>query len=183
MAFFYNFQNISYFNKVAKNIISKAALIPEVLNRMDAFYPYIIKDNERPDLIAFNEYGDETLDWVIYFSNNIVDPYYDWPLFPGAFDEYIVKKYNNSLYQVQRTISHYKYVGQGSDTPEDIARKSWLMTPTTYAITNDTAGWSPVYLYDYEVELNDAKRSIKLININYIPQLKKEIKKIFNNEL
>ena len=68
MAFFYNFQNISYFNKVAKNIISKAALIPEVLNTYDAFYPYIIKDNERPDLIAFNEYGDETLDWVIYFK-------------------------------------------------------------------------------------------------------------------
>lgn len=28
-----------------------------------------------PDLIAFNEYGDESLYWVILMANNILDPF------------------------------------------------------------------------------------------------------------
>ena len=182
MAFFYNFQTINYFNKDARNIIAKAAILPSILSKLDGFYPYVIKDYERPDMIAFNEYGDEELDWIIYFSNNIVDPFYDWPLSPENFNSYMVKKYNKSLYELQSQISHYKYLGITNESQEDIDRKSWIMSTETHALTDDTAGWYPVYVYDYETELNDAKRSIKLLNKIYIPQLKRELKKIFNNE-
>ena len=182
MAFFYNFQTINYLNRDARNIIAKASILPEILNKMDGFYPYIIKDYERPDMIAFNEYGDEQLDWIIYFANNITDPYYDWPLFPEDFNRYMVKKYNKTLYELQSQISHYKYLGITGESQEDIDRKSWHMSTETHALINDTTGWYPVYVYDYEVELNDAKRSIKLLNKTYVPQLKRELKKIFNNE-
>jgi hypothetical protein len=182
MAFFYNFQTINYFNKDARNIIAKAALIPEVFNNLDSFYPYVIREYERPDLIAFREYGDESLDWVIYFSNNITDPFFDWPLDPENFKSHLEKKYNKSIYELQSQISHYKYTGITDESQENIDRKSWFMSKETHELTDDTSGWSPVYLYDYEQELNDAKRSIMLLNSIYIPQLKKEIKKIFNNE-
>ena len=182
MAFFYNFQTINYFNRDARNIIAKASLIPEVFKNMDAFYPYVIREYERPDIIAFKEYGDESLDWVIYFSNNITDPFFDWPLDPENFKRHLEKKYNKSIYELQSQISHYKYTGITNEAQEDIDRKSWIMSTTTHALIDDTSGWTPVYLYEYEEELNDAKRSIKLLNNIYIPQLKKEIKKIFNNE-
>lgn len=182
MAFFYNFQTINYFNKDARNIIAKAALLPSILSKMDAFYPYIVKDYERPDMIAFNEYGDEQLDWIVYFSNNITDPFYDWVLPPEDFQRYMVKKYNKSLYELQSQISHYKYTGITNEAQEDIDRKSWFMSTTTHSLIGDTSGWSPVYLYDYETELNDAKRSIKLLDRNYVPQLKSELRRIFNNE-
>jgi len=182
MAFFYNFQTISYFNKDARNIIAKAALIPEVFKRMEAFYPYVIREDERPDIVAFKEYGDESLDWIVYFSNNITDPFFDWPLNSEDLRRHLEKKYDKSIYELQSQISHYKYTGITNETQEDIDRKSWLMSTATHALIDDTSGWSPVYLYDYEQELNDAKRSIKLLNSIYIPQLKKEIKKIFNNE-
>lgn len=182
MAFFYNFQTINYATKDAKNIIAKASLLPSILSKMDGFYPYIIKDYERPDMIAFNEYGDEQLDWIIYFANNITDPFYDWPLFPEDFNRYIVKKYSKSLYELQSQISHYKYTGITNESQEDIDRKSWFMSTTTHSLIDDTSGWTPVYVYDYETELNDAKRGIKLLNRIYVPQLKRELKKIFNNE-
>lgn len=180
MSYFKYFNKIDYFDKETRNIINKAAIVSEVVNRADGFYPYIIKDYERPDIIAFNEYNDESLDWIIFFSNQIVDPYYDWPLFPEQFKGYLEKKYNKTIYELQGEISHYKYVGITGESAEDIARKSWLMSPTTHAYTEDTAGWAPVYLYDYEMELNEAKRSIKLLNKTYVPQIKRELKNIFN---
>lgn len=182
MSYFAYFSQINYFNKISRNIISKASIISDVLNRSDSFYPYIIKDYERPDIIAFKEYNDETLDWVIMFSNNIVDPYYDWPLFPEEFKLYLEKKYNKSLYELQSEISHYKYTGLTNETQEDIDRKSWIMSTTTHSLMSpeEVSGWSPVYVYDYEVELNEAKRSIKILNKTYIPQIRRELKQIFS---
>lgn len=180
MAYFNNFPTINYFDKQSRSIILKAAIISDVVNKADAFYPYIIKDYERPDTIAYEQYDDPTLDWVIYFSNNIVDPYYSWPLTYEQFRPYLEKKYNKTIYELQSEISHYKYTGTTNESKEDIARKSWLMSPTTYSLINDNSGWTAVSVYDYEDELNEAKRSIKLLNQFYIIQIKKEISTIFS---
>lgn len=180
MSYFNYFPIIDYTNQKTRNLVLKAAIVADVLSKSDSFYPYIIKDYERPDIVAYNEYDDETLDWVVFFSNNIVDPYYQWPLTQEQFIPYIEKKYNKTVYEVQGEISHYKYTGITGETEEDIARKSWLMSPTTHQYIDDTSGWTPVYLYDYEYELNEAKRSIRLLNKFYIPQMKSEIKKIMN---
>lgn len=165
-------------------MLAKISLIKDVLNSIDAFYPYIIKDYERPDIIAYDVYNDETLVWVIYFANNIVDPYYDWPLFGDQFTEYLEKKYQTSIYSLMSTTSHYKYTGISNEAQEDIDRKSYKMSPETHAymVANsiDTSGWSPVSIYDYEDELNEAKRSIRLLNKFYIPQLEKELLYIFD---
>jgi hypothetical protein len=58
-----------------------------------AFYPYTIVDGERPDNIAANYYEDPRYSWLVYFSNNIIDPYYDWPLTTKEFDSFINSKY------------------------------------------------------------------------------------------
>jgi hypothetical protein len=183
MAYFYNFPKINYFDVEVRNIILQAALIKKVFNNADAFYPYIIKDFERPDLIAYDVYGDETLDWLIYFSNDIIDPYYDWPLFGDQFNDYIEKKYGVTAYETMNDIVHYKYTGITNDSAEDIARKSWTMSKETHDIMvlygENTSGWTPVYVYDYEMELNEAKRTIKILNKSYLSQIEKEIKDIF----
>lgn len=184
MAYFYNFPKINYFNKTSRNIILNAAIIKQVLDTTDAFFPYIIKEYERPDIIAFTYYNDENLDWLVYFSNKITDPYYDWPLFGNDLDKYIVKKYNMSLYETMSHIDHYEYRGITGQTDINIARVSWQMSVDTHnqkvARSEDTTGWYPVYTYDYEQRLNEAKRSIRLIDKVFVPQIEKEIKKIFN---
>ena len=181
MAFFNNLPIINYLDKQSRSIILKAALISDVVNKADAFYPYIIKDYERADTIAYEQYQDPTLDWVVYFSNSIVDPYYQWPLTYEQFRPYLEKKYDKTIYQLQSEVSHYKYTGITNDTAEDIARKSWLMSPTTYDLIDDPSGWTAVSVYDYENQLNEEKRSIKLLNAIYLEQLKKEITTIFKN--
>ena len=100
MNYFTNFPVINYFDSQTRNIILKAAFIAKIFNDTDTFYPYVIKDNERPDNIAFNEYNDATLDWVIYFSNNIIDPYYSLPLDYENFLGYLRKNAEKVLEKI-----------------------------------------------------------------------------------
>ena len=207
MNYFTNFPVINYFDSQTRNIILKAAFIAKIFNDTDTFYPYIIKDNERPDNIAFNEYNDATLDWVVYFSNNIIDPYYSLPLDYENFLGYLRKKYDAAPFVLQGVIDHYEYTGTVGDTEEDIARKNYPMTVETYnnillygSYERDyrtagsvssyynsgtqryapLAGWTSVDIFTNEQRINESKRSIKLLSKYYIDQLKKEILTIFN---
>lgn len=182
MSFFTNYPLIKYNGLMMRNLMVKSRLVSDVLNRYEVYYPYIIEDGERLDTIAYDYYGDSNYWWVVMLANNIIDPYYDWPLAYEEFKAYIIKKFG-SVAAAKSQIKHYKYTGIGGDSETDITRKSWLMPNETYAALSVEAksGWTPVYQYDWEEELNDSKRSIQLLDRTYIPQLKKELKTLFND--
>jgi hypothetical protein len=58
------------------------------------------------------------------------------------------------------------------------------MSPATHAqmaaYGEDTSGWTAVTIYDYEDQLNEAKRSIKLLSPAYLNQIEKELAIIFS---
>jgi hypothetical protein len=182
MAYFSNFPSIVYNGVTCRNIILKSAILSEVFNKKSVFYRYIIKEGMRPDMVAHDVYGDPTYDWVVYFSNYVVDPYYDWPLDTNDFNGFIEKKYGQTIYQLQNTTSHYRYTGQANDTQADKDRKNWKMSANTYSnlSADEIAGWTPISVYDYENELNDAKRSIQLLSVNYLSQIENELAEIFS---
>lgn len=182
MAYFQYFPVINYNDVNCRNIILKSKIISDVINNVDVFYPYVIKEGMRPDLIAYEQYGNPNLEWVVYFANNIVDPYYSWPLDSDNFKAYLEKKYNKTVFELQQQISHYEYTGLTNDTQQDIDRKSWKMTTTTFnnLSSEDRSGWTSVSVYDYEDELNEQKRSIMLLSAIYVPQIIQELSEIFN---
>ena len=45
-----------------------------------ALLNYAIKDGESPDTVAYNYYDDPSYAWLVLLSNNIIDPYFEWPL-------------------------------------------------------------------------------------------------------
>ena len=57
--YFENFQLVGYANNVAVNVTERAALLNTVMNNPFFFYPYEIKEGERPDQIADRYYGDQ----------------------------------------------------------------------------------------------------------------------------
>lgn len=184
MSYFKEFPLTNYNNLLSRNIILKSAIVKEVLNKASAFYNYIIQEGYRPDMVANEEYGNPEYDWVVYLSNDIVDPYYNWPIDGKDFKGYLEAKYNTDIYTLQSQVLHYKYTGLTNETAEEIAMVNWTMSPETYTILGDVdpvsvSGWSPVYVYDYEDDLNDSKRSIKLISRAYITQIERELSVIF----
>ena len=180
MSYFNKFPIISYNGVQSRNIILKAAIVAEVLNNVTAFYPYVIPEGYRPDLVANQQYGNPTLDWVVYFSNTLIDPFFSWPMDTRDFNEYVAKKYDMTIYEAQSTVYRYIYTGLDTDTAEDIVRKSYPMSVETFdklAVDSpeDTSGWDPQTIYEYEFQLNEAKRTIQLVSPIYVQQMIKEL--------
>ena len=96
MAFYFRpFPKIQYDIKKNKlpllltNVTARYKIRDVLKSKVAIYYDYIVKDGDRPDLIAYKYYDDETLDWLIYLVNDIIDPYYDWPLKQDAFEKYM----------------------------------------------------------------------------------------------
>lgn len=184
MTYFKELPLIDYNKTLSKNIILKSAILKDVIQKASVFYSYVIQEGYRPDMVANEEYGNPQYDWIVYLSNNIIDPYYNWPMDYKMFAGYLEAKYGTDVYTLQSQILHYKYTGTTDQSPEEIAMISWTMTPETHAILaaddpTSVTGWSPVYVYDYEDDQNDSRRSIQLISKVYIPQIENELTKIF----
>lgn len=179
MDLYTDFPKITYNGKNARNIMVNIDLVRGIIDKYKVFYDYVIKEGERPDTIAFDYYGDSDLEWLVCLPNNIIDIHSEWPLSQKRFYDYIVNTYGSISY-AQTTVKHYKYTGIGGDTQQEIARISWFISPTTYSnmSAEEKSGWTPVYFYDYENELNEAKRIIKLLSNEYTNQVKKELREL-----
>jgi len=118
--FFNNFPTITYNDNLAVNIVAKVKFNDVVKKTAAVFYPYTILDGERPDMIAADYYDDPRYSWVLYLANDIVDPYYDWPLSDREFNEFINKKYN-SLSNARRNISYWRVNWYTDDTTLDVS--------------------------------------------------------------
>lgn len=180
-AYFSNFPTVSYQNSTVRNVILKTAFFNEVLQNYTAFYPYEIKEEDRADLVAFHYYGDWQYEWLVYFSNNMIDPYFDWPLNQEQFDLYMVRKYG-SFETATTTIDHYTYnPNVDASDIESMYRLNYNMTPTTWQFLSDAEKgfWTPVYVYDMEFQKNEDKRMIRLLDNRLLNQVDREIEQIF----
>lgn len=144
--------------------------IAEVLRLKSAvIYNYTVKDGDLPSLIAHKYYGDVTLDWVLFLQNNIIDPLWDWPLDSASFDRYIRKKYGSpesalkQNHSYEKILRHHNILFDGTIIHE----KRVVVDKETYDATpvNDRRA---VDKYTYELELNDSKREIKILDKRYL---------------
>ena len=155
--YFKDFPKVEYQGKIARNLISRPKIKDQILGNPDSFYEYIISDDLRPDQVSYLYYDDPHLVWLIFLANNIVDPYYEWPLTQHMFEDFLISKYG-TVAAAQAKILHYKHNTKGT-----------IITKETFDL-NATFGkivagqYTAVYAYDYEDELNEAKRKIKLVD-------------------
>lgn len=95
--FFEKFPIISYSNTLCRDITRRVTMTDKLRRNAYAFYPYTVKSHDSfPDLIAWNYYQDPEMDWLVWMSSDMIDPYYAWPLDDNTFHSFIVKKYGSS---------------------------------------------------------------------------------------
>jgi len=172
-----------------KNIFRRAKIRNDFYNVATAFEDYMIIANERPDQVAEAVYGDPRYDWVILTANNITNMREQWPLNAQDFQNYILEKYYiteisidsrkrivvpeglrvdsnfNSQYLDQSTRVEIDYGG----TLNDIATVDNVGTvrdSNGNIVTHDNI--LPVTNYEYEENLNDGKRRIKILKEDYL---------------
>ena len=73
------------------NILRRFKIKTKVKDLVGVYYDYQMHEGDRMDTIAERYYGDSNLAWVILHFNDIIDPYYDLPLFGRDFANYITE--------------------------------------------------------------------------------------------
>ncbi len=184
--FFNNYPQIEYDllkNKqprTIQNILSRYKLLDILKNKTALYHKHDIEEDQSAQLIADKYYGDITLDWVIYITNDILDPLYDWPLGYYNFLNYIKSKYD-TVESAMNTTHHYEWIYQTQSVLYDdtvVPEKIIKVDATTYAglpVTDKRT----VSNYTYEERENEKKRSIKVLDKIYLGLFLDEAKGIF----
>ena len=165
MAYFKYFNKINYDVRGVKNnvnidvitnILERVRLKLNFIQHQAFFAQHHIIDGETPEFLAYKYYGNTELHWIILYSQQATNPYYDWPL--TYFD---LKKFVNKKYGVANinAIHHY----------EDA---------DGYEVDSTAAGATSVTNFIYEETLNDAKRNLTVIRSEYVSNVVNELKKL-----
>ena len=165
------------------NIMLRYKLNAVVKSYASPYYDYVVEDGERADTIAFGEYEDYTLDWLIYLTNDIIDPMFDWPMSQNTLQKYIVKKYG-SIPTAQATVHEYRKILNEQSVLFDgtiVPKRTLVVDETTYNTLSEIDRES-ISKYTYENELNDSKRQIKLISENFVSDILLELREVFYEE-
>ena len=125
--------------------------------------------------MAFNVYDDETLDWVVLLSNNIVNIQTEWPLDHQSFYNFLIDKYGSE--EEIHAIHHYE-TQQVRDTNRTIIVPKGLKVPQNYSIefydsrlesyTTMSNITTEITNYAYENKIQDDKRNIYILKAEYI---------------
>ena len=166
---------------VAVNLMVRNKLKDAVETDVSAYYPYVVPEGMRPDVLAHQYYGDTIYTWTIYLVNNILDPYWEWPLSYKDFRAYMIDKYG-SIEIAQSQIHHYEYTARAR------AEKTGTSVPVPeYKLEIDYQTYTEtavdereiIYSYGYEQDLNELKREIQLIDVAYIASVQDEVRGLF----
>jgi hypothetical protein len=187
------------------NIISRFAFENSLKENSSAFYPYNVQDSDTPEIIARKFYDNSERHWIVLLFNNIIDPQWDWPLKEKTLIDYIDSKYSangaaNTTVQTgiawamstNNVQAYFKIVTRtsfdGTETIEKLSVDANTFanvatslntynlqdgTTITERVTKETQSY-----FQYEVDLNEAKRTIKLIKPEFVPAIEKEFKKV-----
>jgi hypothetical protein len=106
--YFSKFPAVAYGNTYAIDLTERATILTSVPQSPFVYYSYDVSNGQRPDEIADSYYNDQYMDWLIYLSNGIIDPYYQWYLPNDKFNTFLQAKYETTIADLQNKISYYR---------------------------------------------------------------------------
>lgn len=164
----YNFFNklgsVNYNNEIVTNILTSVRFKDVVLKNNVNFYPYTVREGERPDSIAYHYYEDERYAWLVLLSNTIVDPYYEWPLSVNEFNDYIKKKYG-SIETAIETTAFYRNNWYKDDS---------IITTAAYDALPAVRKkyWSPIVGYNNSITSYERKKDDTILETNKVVEIR-----------
>jgi hypothetical protein len=164
------------------NILRRFKFKSSVQKTTGVFYNYDVQSGDRPDIISEKYYGSPNHAWIILYFNNIIDPFFGWPLFSNNFEEYIKGKYG-SVFIAQSTVHEYRWIIKQKEVKFDdtiIDERYVVVDETTYnSISSENR--KIISKFDYEEEENEKRRKIKILDSRYLQKVLSEAEEILKN--
>ena len=188
MAFYFRpFPKIQYDLKknnlplLLTNVTARYKIRDRLKDRVAIYYDYVVQDSDRPDLIAFKYYNDETLDWLIYLVNDIIDPYYDWALTQDSFNKYMTTLYGSvanakaTVYEYRKLLNKQSVLFDGTIIPE-----RYVVVDKNIYDGTATDMRREIDAYEFYDEQNNEKRKIRILDKRFVIDIKSEVELMFD---
>lgn len=201
------------------NILQRSKFLREITDNTAAYYPYQLKEGDTPEVIADKLYGDSNRHWLVLLFNQILNPFYEFPMTDGLLDSYIQSKYGYNSDVAASTLHHYEQritrktifnsvvVDENTDvytiseyslnfstnslSPRNLPSIGTSISDGTELIQLNDAGTlfvqnsttlHAVSVFDYEFQLNENRREIKLLDKRYVAAVEQEFKKLMSDD-
>ena len=205
--FFRYFPKTLYYSKLDSksldtitNILTRFKFENSFKENSITYYEYDIKDSDTPEIIASKFYDSPEKHWVVLLINDIIDPQWEWPMDQGTMIKFIESKYSANA-TVGQTGVHWsknntknyfiiqtRTLSSGSITIDKTETDSNTYANTsTYTTTLNLSDGNNLNIvltketrsyYDFEIDTNDSKRTIKLLKPEFVYPLDQEIKRL-----
>jgi len=172
------------------NLLPRSSIISTLLTNPLIYYTYDVQEGDTPEIVADKYYGDSYRYWLVLYANQMLDPQWSWPLSYAQFAAYMNSKYSptqfNNIHAYQKIVTKYDANSQTTTVDTFTIDQSDYNTLIPYSITVNTST-GPVgiqvtknaqSIYDYELQVNENKRNIKIINVIYANQIEAEFKSL-----
>ena len=180
---FSNKRNSNYDTIVVKNLFKRGKVREDFFQNVTAFNKFRVIGDDRPDNIAFEVYGDEELDWVVLLSNNIINIRDEWPMSQYDFQRYLDNKYDS----VQLGQIHHYETKEIRNPNGFILLQGGLVVDAnfTFSYSHNIVDYNineviSVSNLQYEIDKNDAKRSIYIVKPDYVNVIISDMREIMS---
>lgn len=204
--YFRDIPNFNYVNRIpgskiseyveVKNLFKRGKLREDIFGNLAFFDKYKIIGDERPDNVAYKFYGDETFDWLVLLSNNIINIQTEWPMPQRAFDRYIFEKYSvgseseeETYNRIYNGVYHYETRQVTNSYGTVLVKEGTIVDDPDFSITyyddvleaeNMVTGIAtPVTNYEYEIRIEDNKRNIFVLKPNFVGVVMNDIQNTY----
>ena len=137
-----------------KDITRNIRFRRDILSNIAIYDEYDVIDGETPEIVAEKLYNNPNYHWIVMLMNDVYDYRKDWVLSQYDLEQYVTQKYGDTLYNSH----HYELNG--------------------FIVDSSTPGATSVSNYDYEINLNESKRRIKIVPKYLIDKILSDYKKL-----
>ena len=170
-----------YDYQIVKNLFKRAVMRDDVYGSLVNFEKYSVKDDERPDQVAYDFYNDSNLDWVILTTNNIVHVRDEWPMGSQDFLTYLNDKYTAA----ELTNIHHYETKVIRDAANNLIQPAGIYVDSDHSITYVDRGVTTtkseitsVTFLENETNMNDKKRNINIMKRELLDTFFRDINNI-----
>ena len=162
-----------------KNLFRRVKIREDIFDNLVALEQYRIKGDERADQVAHLFYGSSTLDWLVMIVNNTIDPTFSWPMKEEQFYNYLITKYgsetnfNNVKFYLTKEVKDFAgnvMLEAGITVDEDYTFEYYDSTLERQISVSGNAARRPVTNFEYEIDINEQRRSIYILRPEYVDQ-------------
>lgn len=176
---YYPYDNDQNF-KLATDILRRVKFTQKTKRSRQGTIPYTIQDGDTPENVAARFYGASNLHWVVLLINDMVNPYYDWPLSVRNLEKFITRKYGEGF---ENDTKHVQLLNSGIIV--DIPDALLLENGEPLLIDEGPLSGEQLLIFDgqefneplalitnrqFEIQKNEERREIVLLRPQFVNQ-------------